>query len=173
ARSASVVAIDTQFEKQHAVNAENPLRRHVSSTNENLNPFLDQLLANVIVHEGDLREIVEIVVSHPEITVINKSGDRFGHLGWRVGQKNQRNINSILENAENRLSAEERNVEEKQAVLSESEERTKEIENRLDLKQKKFQERKRIESSLSDLLQKIKVEQKANDVENQTIKDRV
>ena len=173
ARSASVVAIDTQFEKQHAVNAENPLRGHVSSTNENLNPFLDQLLANVIVHEGDLREIVEIVVSHPEITVINKSGDRFGHLGWRVGQKNQGNIKSILENAENRLSVEERNVEEKQAVLSECEERTKEIENRLDLKQKKFQECKRIESSLSDLLQKIKVEQKANDVENQTIKDRV
>ena len=173
ARSASVVAIDTRFKKLHVTNTENPLRRHVNSTNEALNPFLDQILADVLVHEGDLRDIVEIVVNNPEITVVNKSGDRFGALGWRVGQKDEGNIKNILEDAENRLSAEEEKLEEKQLLLSNSESQIKEIENYLVEKQKKFEECKRIESSLAESLQKIRVEQTANDVENQTIQDRI
>ena len=172
-RSASVVAIDTRFEKLHSTNSENPLRTYVNSTNETLDPFLDQLLCNVIVHEGDLHDIVEIVVNNPEITVVNKRGDRFGSLGWRLGQKDQGNIKNILKDAENRLSTEEEKVEEKQLLFSETEEQTKEIENRLAETQKKFEECKRSESSLSEILQKIRVEQKTNDVENQVVQDRI
>ncbi|MCH2416346.1 MAG: chromosome segregation protein SMC [Acidimicrobiales bacterium] len=172
-RSASVVAIDTQFEKLHTINAENPLRRYVNSTNETLDPLLDQLLCDVIVHEGDLHDIVEIVVNNPEITVVNKRGDRFGSLGWRLGQKDQGNIKNILNEAENRLSTEEKKVEEKQLLLSETEEQIKKIETHLAETQKKFEESKRSESSLSEILQKIRVEQKANDVENQVAQDRI
>ena len=172
-RSASVVAIDTQFEKLHTINAENPLRRYVNSTNETLDPLLDQLLCDVIVHEGDLHDIVEIVVNNPEITVVNKRGDRFGSLGWRLGQKDQGNIKNILNEAENRLSTEEKKVEEKQLLLSETEEQIKKIETHLAETQKKFEESKRSESSLSEILQKIRVEQKANDVENQVAQNRI
>ncbi|MFL3011691.1 MAG: chromosome segregation protein SMC [Acidimicrobiales bacterium] len=172
-RSASVVAIDTQFEKLHTINAENSLRRYVNSTNETLGPLLDQLLCDVIVHEGGLHDIVEIVVNNPEITVVNKRGDRFGSLGWRLGQKDQGNIKNILNEAENRLSTEEKKVEEKQLLLSETEEQIKKIEAHLAETQKKFEESKRSESSLSEILQKIRVEQKANDVENQVAQDRI
>jgi len=172
-RSASVVAIDTRFEKLHSTNSENPLRTYVNSTNETLDPFLDQLLCNVIVHEGDLHDIVEIVVNNPEITVVNKKGDRFGSLGWRIGQKDQGNIKNILKDAENRLSSEEKKVEEKQLLFSETEEQIKKIETRLAETQKKFEECKRSESSLSEILQKIRVEQKTNDVENQVVQDRI
>ena len=172
-RSASVVAIDTRFEKLHTINPENPLRRYVNSTNETLDPLLDQLLCDVIVHEGDLHDIVEIVVNNPEITVVNKRGDRFGSLGWRLGQKDQGNIKNILNEAENRLSTEEKKVEEKQLLLSETEEQIKKIETHLAETQKKFEESKRSESSLSEILQKIRVEQKANDVENQVAQDRI
>ena len=172
-RSASVVAIDTRFEKLHTINPENPLRRYVNSTNETLGPLLDQLLCDVIVHEGDLHDIVEIVVNNPEITVVNKRGDRFGSLGWRLGQKDQGNIKNILNEAENRLSTEEKKVEEKKLLLSETEEQIKKIETHLAETQKKFEESKRSESSLSEILQKIRVEQKANDVENQVAQDRI
>ena len=172
-RSASVVAIDTRFEKLHTINPENPLRRYVNSTNETLDPLLDQLLCDVIVHEGDLHDIVEIVVNNPEITVVNKRGDRFGSLGWRLGQKDQGNIKNILNEAENRLSTEEKKVEEKQLLLSETEEQIKKVETHLAETQKKFEESKRSESSLSEILQKIRVEQKANDVENQVAQNRI
>ena len=172
-RSASVVAIDTRFEKLHSTNFENPLRTYVNSTNETLDPFLDQLLCNVIVHEGDLHDIVEIVVNNPEITVVNKRGDRFGSLGWRLGQKDQGNIKNILKDAENRLSSEEKKVEEKQLLFSKTEEQIKKMETHLAETQKKFEECKRNESSLSEILQKIRVEQKTNDMENQVVQDRI
>ena len=172
-RSASVVAIDTRFEKLHTINPENPLRRYVNSTNETLHPLLDQLLCDVIVHEGGLHDIVEIVLNNPEITVVNKRGDRFGSLGWRLGQKDQGNIMNILNEAENRLSTEEKKVEEKKLLLSETEEQIKKIETHLAETQKKFEESKRSESSLSEILQKIRDEQKANDVENQLAQNRI
>ena len=172
-RSASVVVIDTRFEKLKVKNVGNQLRSHVSATDETLDLFLDQLLANVVVHEGGLDEIVETVVRNPEITVVNKTGDKFGFLGWRVGQKDQGNIKNILEDATSRLLLEEMKVEEKQTIFSGNETRTQEMEDHLDETQKKFEECKRNESSLSESLQKIKVEQKANDLENQTIQDRI
>ena len=171
--SASVVVIDTRFEKLKVKNVGNQLRSHVSATDETLDLFLDQLLANVVVHEGGLDEIVETVVRNPEITVVNKTGDKFGFLGWRVGQKDQGNIKNILEDATSRLLLEETKVEEKQTIFSGNETRTQEMEDHLDETQKKFEECKRNESSLSESLQKIKVEQKANDLENQTIQDRI
>ena len=171
--SASVVVIDTRFEKLKVKNVSNQLRSHVSATDETLDLFLDQLLANVVVHEGGLDEIVETVVRNPEITVVNKTGDKFGFLGWRVGQKDQGNIKNILEDATSRLLLEEMKVEEKQTIFSGNETRTQEMEDHLDETQKKFEECKRNESSLSESLQKIKVEQKANDLENQTIQDRI
>ena len=171
--SASVVVIDTRFEKLKVKNVGNQLRSHVSATDETLDLFLDQLLANVVVHEGGLDEIVETVVRNPEITVVNKTGDKFGFLGWRVGQKDQGNIKNILEDATSRLLLEEMKVEEKQTIFSGNETRTQEMEDHLDETQKKFEECKRNESSLSESLQKIKVEQKANDLENQTIQDRI
>ena len=173
ASSASVVAIDTRYEKPHLKNVGNPLRSHIKATTGTLDLFLDQLLANVVVHEGGLREIVEIVVNNPEITVVNKTGDRFGFLGWKVGQKEQGNIKNILEDANNRLSVEEGKAKEKQSIFSDSEARIKESEDRLDENQKKFEVCKRDESSLSESLQKIRVEQKTNDVENLTIQDRI
>ncbi len=171
--SASVVVIDTRFEKLKVKNVGNQLRSHVSATDETMDLFLDQLLANVVVHEGGLDEIVETVVRNPEITVVNKTGDKFGFLGWRVGQKDQGNIKNILEDATSRLLLEEMKVEEKQTIFSGNETRTQEMEDHLDETQKKFEECKRNESSLSESLQKIKVEQKANDLENQTIQDRI
>ena len=149
ASSASVVAIDTRFKKPHLKNVGNPLRSHIKATTGTLDLFLDQLLANVVVHEGGLREIVEIVVNNPEITVVNKTGDRFGFLGWKVGQKEQGDIKNILADANNRLSAEEGKAKEKQSIFSESEARIKESEDRLDENQKKFEVCKRDESSLS------------------------
>ena len=172
-RSASVVVIDTRFEKLKVKNVGNQLRSHISATDGTLDLFLDQLLANVVVHEGGLDEIVETVVRNPEITVVNKTGDKFGFLGWRVGQKDQGNIKNILEDATSRLLLEEMKVEEKQTIFSGNETRTQEMEDHLDETQKKFEECKRNESSLSESLQKIKVEQKANDLENQTIQDRI
>ena len=172
-RSASVVVIDTRFEKLKVKNVGNQLRSHISATDGTLDLFLDQLLANVVVHEGGLDEIVETVVRNPEITVVNKTGDKFGFLGWRVGQKDQGNIKNILEDATSRLLLEETKVEEKQTIFSGNETRTQEMEDHLDETQKKFEECKRNESSLSESLQKIKVEQKANDLENQTIQDRI
>jgi len=171
--SASVVVIDTRFEKLKVKNVGNQLRSHISATDGTLDLFLDQLLANVVVHEGGLDEIVETVVRNPEITVVNKTGDKFGFLGWRVGQKDQGNIKNILEDATSRLLLEEMKVEEKQTIFSGNETRTQEMEDHLDETQKKFEECKRNESSLSESLQKIKVEQKANDLENQTIQDRI
>ena len=172
-RSVSVVTVDTNFRNPEITDFGEPLRRYVTSTNDSLNPFLDRLLADVIVQEGDLRSIVEILKKNPSITIVNKHGDRFGSLGWRIGQKDQANIKDILKDAESRLSSEEKEAQEKQLSFNQCESRIDLSEKDLLEKQQQLEECKRKEASLSEAVQKVRVEQKAAGIENETLDDRI
>ncbi len=172
-RSVSVVTVDTNFRNPEITDFGEPLRRYVTSTNDSLNPFLDRLLADVIVQEGDLRSIVEILKKNPSITIVNKHGDRFGSLGWRIGQKDQANIKDILKDAEGRLSSEEKEVQERQLSLTQCESGIDLSEKDLLEKQQQLEECKRKEASLSEAVQKVRVEQKATGIENETLDDRI
>ncbi len=172
-RSVSVVTVDTNFRNPEITDFGEPLRRYVTSTNDSLNPFLDRLLADVIVQEGDLRSIVEILKKNPSITIVNKHGDRFGSLGWRIGQKDQANIKDILKDAESRLSSEEKEAQEKQLSFNQFESRIDLSEKDLLEKQQQLEECKRKEASLSEAVQKVRVEQKATGIENETLDDRI
>ena len=172
-RSVSVVTVDTNFRNPEITDFGEPLRRYVTSTNDSLNPFLDRLLADVIVQEGDLRSIVEILKKNPSITIVNKHGDRFGSLGWRIGQKDQANIKDILKDAESRLSSEEKEAQERQLSFTQCESRIDLSEKDLLEKQQQLEECKRKEASLSEAVQKVRVEQKATGIENETLDDRI
>ena len=145
----------------------------MSSTNEILDSFLDRILLDVIVHEGDLRSKVETLLKNPRLTIVNKNGDRFSSSGWRIGQRDKANIKKILKDAQNRFFSEEKKVQEKQLSYSQCESKINLFENDLSEQQKQLEECKSKEASLSESIQRLRVEQKTLDIENQTLEERI
>ena len=172
-RSFSLASLDANFTESDESQIGDPLRRHVSSTNEILDSFLDRILLDVIVHEGDLRSKVETLLKNPRLTIVNKNGDRFSSSGWRIGQRDKANIKKILKDAQNRFLSEEKKVQEKQLSYSQCESKINLFENDLSEQQKQLEECKSKEASLSESIQRLRVEQKTLDIENQTLEERI
>ncbi len=172
-RSFSLASLDANFTESDESQIGDPLRRHVSSTNEILDSFLDRILLDVIVHEGDLRSKVETLLKNPRLTIVNKNGDRFSSSGWRIGQRDKANIKKILKDAQNRFLSEEKKVQEKQLSYSQCESKINLFENDLSEQQKQLEECKSKETSLSESIQRLRVEQKTLDIENQTLEERI
>jgi len=172
-RSFSLASLDANFTESDESQIGDPLRGHVSSTNEILDSFLDRILLDVIVHEGDLRSKVETLLKNPRLTIVNKNGDRFSSSGWRIGQRDKANIKKILKDAQNRFLSEEKKVQEKQLSYSQCESKINLFENDLSEQQKQLEECKSKEASLSESIQRLRVEQKTLDIENQTLEERI
>jgi chromosome segregation protein len=67
-----------------------------------LQATLARLLAGVVLAEGDWRAAVDVAIDNPDLTVMTRSGDRFGGRGlWRLGGEQVSGITrAALEEAE-------------------------------------------------------------------------
>jgi chromosome segregation protein len=91
-----------------------------------LQATLAKLLAGVVLAEGDWRSAVDLAIENPDLTVMTRSGDRFGGPGlWRLGGEQVSGITrATLEEAEDqariartaRAAAEAAVTEARQAV---------------------------------------------------------
>jgi chromosome segregation protein len=61
------------------------LLAHVSAEHPVVSAVLKALLRNVAGVEGDWRSALALAIAHPEKVFVTRDGDRFGPLGWRVG----------------------------------------------------------------------------------------
>ena len=81
-----------------------------------LQATLTRLLGGVVLADGDWRAAVEIAIEHPDLTVMTRSGDRFGGRGlWRLGGEQGSGITrAALQEAEDHavLAAEARTAAE-------------------------------------------------------------
>ncbi len=62
-----------------------PVRAHVSSSNEDVQRLLDVLLASAVVVEGGWSDALDLALAHPGVVAVTRTGDRFAATGWRVG----------------------------------------------------------------------------------------
>lgn len=64
-----------------------------------LENVLDQLLAGVVVVDGDWRSALDFVLQNPEALVVSRAGDRFSASGWRLGSAGTGVTGAALEEA--------------------------------------------------------------------------
>ncbi|MGY6502056.1 MAG: chromosome segregation protein SMC [Acidimicrobiales bacterium] len=62
-----------------------PVRRHVRSSNPDVEALLDHLLGRAVAVDGGWADAVDIALAHPGTVVVTRDGDRFGSSGWRIG----------------------------------------------------------------------------------------
>lgn len=90
------------------------LRSHVRALSgapgareRDIEAVLDRLLGSVVVLEGDWSDAVPMSAAHPELTVVTRGGDRFGHSGWRIGAAGSGATGAALDEARARSEATE------------------------------------------------------------------
>jgi chromosome segregation protein len=62
-----------------------PVRHHVRSRDLSVARVLDALLAGHVVVDGDWEHALDAALAHPHVTVVTRTGDRFGGGTWRLG----------------------------------------------------------------------------------------
>lgn len=83
------------------------LRGHVRSVQEDVGELLDGLLRTAVVAEGGWEEALGLAISHQELVVVTKGGDRFSGGIWRVGAHGTGATGAALAEARAALSAAE------------------------------------------------------------------
>ncbi len=78
----------------------------VNSRLPGLSATLARLLAGVVLAEGEWRAAVDLAIDYPDLTVMTRSGDRFGGPGlWRLGGEQVSGITrTALEEAEDKTT---------------------------------------------------------------------
>ncbi len=76
------------------------VRSHVRATRPDVEPMLDALLGSAVAVDGDWTAAVDVALQHPDLTVVTRSGDRFGPAGWRIGQAGTGATGAALDEAE-------------------------------------------------------------------------
>ena len=61
------------------------LRGLVHTNDRGIAALLDVLIGETLVCSGSFEEAADVVLAHPAITVVTLAGDRFSHVGWRIG----------------------------------------------------------------------------------------
>ncbi|MEZ5281671.1 MAG: chromosome segregation protein SMC [Acidimicrobiales bacterium] len=80
------------------------LRDHVRSGRAGADALLDRLFGSAVVVEGDWREAADVALDNPELLVVTRAGDRFGHSGWRIGAGGSGATAAAYEEAEAELA---------------------------------------------------------------------
>ncbi len=95
------------------------VRAHVRATRPDVEPMLDALLAGAVAVEGDWRAAVDAALTHPELTIVTRGGDRFAATGWRIGQAGTGATGAALEEARHEAESAARRAAEAAATLTE------------------------------------------------------
>ncbi len=95
------------------------IRAHVRATRPDVEPMLDALLAGAVAVEGDWRAAVDAALTHPELTIVTRGGDRFAATGWRIGQAGTGATGAALEEARHEAESAARRAGEAAATLTE------------------------------------------------------
>ncbi len=115
-----------------------PLRHRVRSSDPDVDPLLDLLLAGVVLVEGDWRSAADVWTGAPDLVTVTAAGDRLSSRGWRLGVHSAAGLGPALaeatERAEAALDACERAeaaCERSRAELAERRERADDLGRRL------------------------------------------
>ncbi|MCU1452434.1 MAG: smc [Acidimicrobiales bacterium] len=81
-----------------------PVRAHVRSTRDGVDPLLDVLFGSAVSVER-WEAAVDLVLAHPEVVVVTTAGDRFGPTGWRIGVAAAGATGAALDEARQRSDA--------------------------------------------------------------------
>jgi len=79
------------------------LRSHVSSKNPEVEQFLDLLLVNTILVDGDWRVAADTWMRHRHLAVVTPTGDRVSVRGWRLGADSTAGLRPALNEANQRI----------------------------------------------------------------------
>lgn len=82
-----------------------PVRAHVRSAIPAVAALLDRLLVGAVAVEGPWSDALDVVLDHPGLVVVTRSGDRFAAAGWRAGVGGAGATGAALEEARNRAEA--------------------------------------------------------------------
>jgi chromosome segregation protein len=99
-----------------------------------LQATLARLLAGFVLADGDWRRAVDLALDHPDLTVMTRSGDRFGGRSpWRVGGHRDGGITrAALDEAEQRRGAAATARDEAQAAVEAARRSVEETRGRVD-----------------------------------------
>ncbi len=78
------------------------LRARVRSRLPSVGVWLDQLLAGIVVVDGDWQAAVDLAVSHPELVVVTRDGDRCDQGLWQLGAGSRGTTGAAVEEARER-----------------------------------------------------------------------
>jgi chromosome segregation protein len=81
------------------------LRGRVRAWLPNVAAWLDQLLADAVVVEGDWSAAVDVAVAHPEWVVVTRAGDRCAQRLWQLGVSGTGATGAALEEARRQAAA--------------------------------------------------------------------
>ncbi|HUF32782.1 MAG TPA: chromosome segregation protein SMC [Acidimicrobiales bacterium] len=82
-----------------------PVRRHVRSSQPEVDAALDALLAAAVCVDGGWEDALDAAVAHPEAVVVTRDGDRFATSGWRVGAAGAGATGAALDEARTRSAS--------------------------------------------------------------------
>ncbi|MBV8159938.1 MAG: AAA family ATPase, partial [Acidimicrobiia bacterium] len=81
-----------------------PVRHHVRSHDLAVAGVLDALLAGHVVVEGGWEEALDAALAHRHLTIVTRTGDRFGGGTWRLGASRTGFTAAALEDAKERAA---------------------------------------------------------------------
>ena len=83
--SGAVLALRTQDKTTEVPPVGDPLRRRVGARVPEVEPLLDVLLGSAVAVDGGWLEATDAALSHPDLTIVTRAGDRCSPQGWRLG----------------------------------------------------------------------------------------
>ena len=121
------------------------VRQHVRSSNPAVARLLDGLIGSAVAIEGGWEAAVDTALAHPTAVVVTRDGDRFGHLGWRVGVASSGATGAALEEARTntdataqRLASCDTALKAARASLQSASQRENDLTRRLDVNDTRF-----------------------------------
>jgi chromosome segregation protein len=82
-----------------------PVRSLVRPTRPEVGPLLDAVLGSAVALDGTWETALDVALTHPEVVVVTRRGDRFGPTGWRIGGPAAAATGAALEDARRRARA--------------------------------------------------------------------
>jgi chromosome segregation protein len=99
----AVVALGAARSSATAPSGRAGVRARVRGTRPGVDELLDALVGATVVVD-DWSEAVDVALTHPNVVVVTRSGDRFGPTGWRLGSAGAGATGAALEEARSRAA---------------------------------------------------------------------
>ncbi|MFN8015538.1 MAG: chromosome segregation protein SMC [Acidimicrobiia bacterium] len=124
--SARLIVLNDQVRNSNEVpqNCE-PLIKYISSSDEQLMKYLQNILSNTMVTDLDWQQACEISAQNPHLTIVTFNGDKFeGTLNWSIGKTTAKTITKEnVEHAQRESENNSRLLEDNTKVLIETKHR--------------------------------------------------